>query len=635
MTIKQQFTKSLINELADDKAVDLLANVFAKVLASQVVLDEADRVTVAKSFSTLAKIFAFVATPAAERKAGLLQLDEAAFNSALSRAAQEHGLSLDAIEAPVVTPSYTLTVSAPTVDEGASVTFTVKATDLPADTSHLAYSLSGIQADDLQEPAMTGHFILDEQGVGSVTFTLAEDELTEGPESLTLTLQDATQIQASVLVKDTSLTPTKVVFNPPPTGDGQVVSSYAIQQKVTSGYQSNYNYTQDYRVDALLAGAMWGYGSGQGVELTYSFPGNGSLWATNYGTGEPFNGFIDFNELQKAGVRAALDQWSEVANVYFVEVEETADQVGDLRFAFSGEVTGSTLGWAYTPGINYTYSGQNLESYRVTPESGDVWLNSSNYYDTSWLQGSDNYHTLAHEVGHSLGLKHPFEAEGNGALLTGSEDSYLNTIMSYSGHSDMGYSYTAKENGAYSWVDLVPSSPMLYDILAIQHLYGMNLETRTGDDVYSFSADTPFMQTIWDAGGTDTLDASNQDYAVTLNLNEGAYSSVGVRYMDFNTPSAAVNNLVIAFGTQIENAIGTVFDDSFIGNDLDNVFFGQGGSDKVDGGGGKNTFVLAGNYADYSVSGSSSSAQIIDGNDTVQLTGIDYIQFADQLYTFA
>ncbi len=51
----------------------------------------------------------------------------------------------------------------------------------------------------------------------------------------------------------------------------------------------------------------------------------------------------------------------DVANIIFIKVSEDADNVGDLRFAFSSAVRG-VWGWSYYPD-NYWAS------------AGDVWIN--------------------------------------------------------------------------------------------------------------------------------------------------------------------------------------------------------------------------------------------------------------------
>ena len=67
---------------------------------------------------------------------------------------------------------------------------------------------------------------------------------------------------------------------------------------------------------------------------------------------------------------------------------------------------------------------------------------------------------------------------------------------------------------------------MIADIAAIQHLYGANVETNTGDDTYAFDSHEVFLGTIWDAGGSDTIQHSGYREAV-INLNAGQASRVG------------------------------------------------------------------------------------------------------------
>ena len=87
-------------------------------------------------------------------------------------------------------------------------------------------------------------------------------------------------------------------------------------------------------IDALASGRKWGGAAGTGVTLEYSFATAASFWKTGYGSGEPGSLAI-LNDAQKAAVRAALATWSDVANITFVEVQETATNVGTMRFALS------------------------------------------------------------------------------------------------------------------------------------------------------------------------------------------------------------------------------------------------------------------------------------------------------------
>ncbi len=123
---------------------------------------------------------------------------------------------------------------------------------------------------------------------------------------------------------------------------------------------------------------------------------------------------------------------------------------------------------------------------------------------------------------------------------------------------------------------------MLYDILAIQHLYGANTSTRGGDTTYAYGAYGEHFETIWDGGGVDTIDLSAQSLSATVSLVDGTYSSIGAKA--FGGP--AVDNVAIAFGVTIENATGGGGNDVIVGNAANNDLRGRGGNDSLEGAGG-------------------------------------------------
>ncbi|HYG89064.1 MAG TPA: M10 family metallopeptidase [Azospirillum sp.] len=324
-------------------------------------------------------------------------------------------------------------------------------------------------------------------------------------------------------------------------------------------------------IDALLFGSKWGGPVGTGLTLTYSFPTYGSSWSTaaigsggygaSTGSGEPWaNRLSPLSAVQQSAFSQALQAWSAVANISFAQVADTSSMVGDIRVAFSTAVSSSTSAHAYYP-------------YHPEGAGGDVWINPNTTSTTSFQPTSFGFYVMVHEIGHALGLKHPFD---DSPTLPASTDNARYTVMSY----DDAPSTT-----------IFPSTPMLYDIAAIQYLYGANTSYRTGNDLYQFSASSEELRTIWDAGGTDTLDASNQILSATLNLNAGTFSSIGVR----NNGGAATSNVGIAYGATIENARGGTASDLILGNTGGNVLDGNSGNDTLYAGSGRDELYGGGN----------------------------------------
>lgn len=198
----------------------------------------------------------------------------------------------------------------------------------------------------------------------------------------------------------------------------------------------------------------------------------------------------------------------------------------------------------------------------------------------------------------------------NGAIdyvLTNAEERTMLTLMSY--NTDIN------EYGK----DL-----RLYDLATLHYLFGVNENIRPEDNIYTFKS---FNEEaidgdvyIWDGAGNDTFNAKTENNKVYINLTPGSWNYVGEKsdyfalssltkltHDDFfnqqgivvtNNPNGYelyhVNKMFnqhyptltytkgqsfIGYGTVIENAVGTDFDDTIIGNSGNNRLEGGKGND--------------------------------------------------------
>lgn len=395
--------------------------------------------------------------------------------------------------------------------------------------------------------------------------------------------------------------------------------------------------TNSLQIDALLDGSKWGGAAGTGETLTFSFPFASGAATFSGPTGQ--DNYSELNEhlvvyhgygldsTEQDATRSALQTWANVCNLQFQEVADTSSNVGDMRFAWtSADEAQQMWGWAYGP-----------SSY--LPSGGDIWLSTANT-EQNWTTGSHNFMGLIHEIGHALGLKHPFASY---PVLPAAQDSAQYTVMSYTKPPQSLFrEISTNADGSYTWrsFDVEPDTPMLYDIAASQYLYGANLSDRT-DDVYSFDPSTPFFRTIWDAGGTDTITVSTFTKDCIIDLQQGHFSKITIESAPLPpgvtwqvpppTPTYdGTDNLAIAYDAVIENAIGGNGNDTLTGNDSANTLTGGTGNDTLTGGNGIDVAAYAGNQAAHTVSKTSSGFTVSSGTEgSDSLTGIERVRFSD------
>jgi hypothetical protein len=102
-------------------------------------------------------------------------------------------------------PTYQLSSSTASVNEGATLTITLATTNL-SNGATVAYTITGATSADLNGASLTGNFTIN-SGSASLVLSIANDYLTEGNETLTLALNNGAA-SISVTIIDTSLTRT-------------------------------------------------------------------------------------------------------------------------------------------------------------------------------------------------------------------------------------------------------------------------------------------------------------------------------------------------------------------------------------------------------------------------------------------
>ncbi|MGH9782637.1 MAG: hypothetical protein ACRD88_00490, partial [Terriglobia bacterium] len=381
--------------------------------------------------------------------------------------------------------------------------------------------------------------------------------------------------------------------------------------------------TGDNVIDAATNGFYWQLDSSRTINWSLANGFLGEFWTSPSDVAATLSSV--FNNISSyANVRFNyVGYYTDPSTAYFAGSDITISVDGSFL------LFGNTSTWAlgFFPDSSY-----NTSIYQGAPGDAFLNLNSLANFLPSYAPGSAGYALAIHEIGHALGLKHPFDDGGTGSptlqeLGVPELDIDWFTVMAY--NDDYNY-------GLRFWD---PATPMVMDVLALQFLYGKNTTTNATNTSHTLGLNGMY-QTIWDAGGIDTVNVSGSSAGWEIDLpifqpSALVDTKVGLALPISETSLSSPLTLYWLTG-DIENATGSAFADNLIGNDFsnslvgnlgndllvggagDDILNGGGGTDNLEGDAGNDIFLLG-------ATGDFAAGELIDGGvadtDTLRYTG--------------
>jgi hypothetical protein len=317
-------------------------------------------------------------------------------------------------------------------------------------------------------------------------------------------------------------------------------------------------------IDALLDnGPGWNWLTPARSVLNYTFSVSSGNEVGNTG----ISGAVTaFNAAQQS---ASLSLLAYVTKLTGIQFAATADgTAADLHFANVNIGPDTSIAGLCSYGSSYSFTAANL----VTRYAAQAYVYMDN---VEWAQdnlapvaGSAGYETLLHEIGHALGLKHPF---ADGVRLPPTEDNTANTVMSYTSAGEHHSIFSPYDVAALMWLY---GGDGLSGTLGAQgsHLYftgnasNNTLTGGTGVDVAAFSGKranytvqkTASGFTVKDttgADGTDTLSSIERlqftDQKLALDLGATALGGLALQLIGLLAPSTVNTPSVVGSVLQV------------------------------------------------------------------------------------
>ncbi|GAB3403520.1 DUF4214 domain-containing protein [Massilia agilis] len=291
---------------------------------------------------------------------------------------------------------------------------------------------------------------------------------------------------------------------------------------------SGYNY-----IDALLdQGPDWNFLTPAGNTLLYTF-------SVTAGNEDGRSGQQAFSAAQQGWVRYALAELQKITGITFTETAS-----GDAQLHFCNiDITDNS----YTTGLCSWHStyGPDATGELKYDATAYIYLDNNEFYaqNRDLTPGLPGYQTLLHELGHALGLKHPFlqpDDPPGTIVLPDSQDNTANTLMAYTEAGGTYQHYNQYDIAALNWLY---GGDGLRGALGINSTTGARYITGTnGNDVLT---GTPYDDTLEGDGGNDQINGgdgtdtvvfkgSRSDYRISQ-LESGALVVAGSAYEGTDT----------------------------------------------------------------------------------------------------